>query len=60
MAGLLKRFRPLCDDVKDHLRKSLPAYMIPSVLVPLLRMPLNPNGKVDKVAQNSNVVLGKD
>ena len=54
MIGLLKRFQPLCDDVKDYLSNKLASYAIPTVFVPLLRMPLNPNGKIDKVAQDSH------
>ncbi|OCK85757.1 L-aminoadipate-semialdehyde dehydrogenase-like protein large subunit [Lepidopterella palustris CBS 459.81] len=50
MVGMLKRFRYLRDDVREHLKKKLPAYAVPSVLVPLSRFPLNPNGKIDKPA----------
>ena len=50
MAGILKRFRPLCEDAKNHLRQKLPRYAVPTVFVPLSRMPLNPNGKIDKPA----------
>ncbi|MFK8101397.1 MAG: amino acid adenylation domain-containing protein [Saprospiraceae bacterium] len=34
--------------ILDDLKKSLPAYMIPSLLIPLNRFPLTSNGKVDK------------
>jgi len=50
MAGLLKRFRLLREDVRDYLRSKLPSYAVPTVVLPLSRMPLNPNGKVDKPA----------
>src|SRR6266576_4539418 len=50
MVGMLKRFRYLRDDVRERLKKKLPAYAVPSVLVPLSRFPLNPNGKIDKPA----------
>ncbi len=50
MGGMLRRFRPLRDDVKEHLRSKLPAYAVPTVILPLRRMPLNPNGKIDKPA----------
>ena len=50
MVGLLKRFRLLREDAREQLKKKLPAYAIPTVFVPLIRMPLNPNGKVDKPA----------
>ena len=36
--------------VKEHLRKSLPAYMIPGSFVQLERLPLTPNGKIDRKA----------
>ncbi|KAH0543946.1 large subunit of alpha-aminoadipate reductase [Glutinoglossum americanum] len=50
MVGMLRRFRALRDDVRDHLRGKLPVYAVPSVFIPLARMPLNPNGKIDKPA----------
>ena len=37
-------------NIKDCLAKKLPYYMIPSYFVRIDRMPLNPNGKVDKKA----------
>ncbi|KAL8933785.1 MAG: hypothetical protein Q9216_006216 [Gyalolechia sp. 2 TL-2023] len=48
--GLLKRFRGLCNDLREHLKTKLPSYAVPSVFLPLRRMPLNPNGKIDKPA----------
>lgn len=50
MVGMLRRFRPLRDDARDHLRSKLPTYAVPAVIIPLKRMPLNPNGKIDKPA----------
>lgn len=50
MVALLKRFKYLRDDVREHLKKKLPAYAVPSTIVPLVRFPLNPNGKIDKPA----------
>ena len=50
MVGMLKRFRPLQDDVRDHLKESLASYAIPTHFIPLKKLPLNPNGKVDKPA----------
>ncbi|KAK9369236.1 hypothetical protein V1509DRAFT_620127 [Lipomyces kononenkoae] len=47
--GLVK-YRRLIKDVRDYLKTKLPTYAVPTVIVPLARMPLNPNGKVDKPA----------
>lgn len=41
-------FDDLVKDIKQHLRKRLASYAVPSIVVPLARLPLNPNGKVDK------------
>ena len=51
MIGLLRRFGTLCDHVRDYLRTKLAAYAVPTHFVPLLRMPLNPNGKIDRVRE---------
>ena len=48
MVALLSRFQPLHDKVRGYLRQKLPSYAIPALLIPLKRMPLNPNGKVDR------------
>ncbi|EGE04943.1 L-aminoadipate-semialdehyde dehydrogenase [Trichophyton equinum CBS 127.97] len=50
MIGMLTRFRPLRDDVREYLRGKLASYAVPTVIIPLRRMPLNPNGKIDKPA----------
>ncbi len=36
--------------LREHLRGSLPEYMVPGVLVELAEYPLTPNGKVDRAA----------
>ncbi|HEU4556335.1 MAG TPA: amino acid adenylation domain-containing protein, partial [Longimicrobium sp.] len=38
------------DALREHLRRNLPDYMVPSAFVVLDRFPLNPNGKVDRKA----------
>ncbi|SPO39450.1 probable LYS2 - L-aminoadipate-semialdehyde dehydrogenase, large subunit [Pseudozyma flocculosa] len=46
----MRRHRKLIKDIRDHLKKKLPAYSVPTLFVPLGKMPLNPNGKIDKPA----------
>jgi len=65
----MRKYRKLIKDIRDHLKKKLPSYSVPTcasffhtlsihprltfsfvVFVPLKRMPLNPNGKIDKPA----------
>ncbi len=41
---------PSAADLRAHLLRDLPDYMAPTVYVPLERMPLTPNGKVDTKA----------
>lgn len=40
------------------LRRSLPAYMIPSRIIPVERMPLSQNGKVDRARLGETVAAG--
>jgi acyl-CoA synthetase (AMP-forming)/AMP-acid ligase II/acyl carrier protein len=41
---------PHSNVLREHLRASLPDYMVPAIYVPLDAMPLTPNGKVDRKA----------
>lgn len=45
--GLLG-FKLLIKDIKQFLKKRLASYAIPTIIVPFKKLPLNPNGKVDK------------
>ncbi|TPX36960.1 hypothetical protein SmJEL517_g00958 [Synchytrium microbalum] len=40
----------LISSIREYLKIKLPSYAVPTVFVPLARMPLTPNGKVDKNA----------
>lgn len=46
----LRKYRKLIREVREYLKGRLPSYAIPTVVVPLMRLPLNPNGKIDKPA----------
>ncbi|UCH96738.1 MAG: amino acid adenylation domain-containing protein, partial [Candidatus Aminicenantes bacterium] len=37
-------------ELRDYLAEELPDYMVPAYFIPLEKMPLNPNGKVDRKA----------
>jgi L-2-aminoadipate reductase len=50
LENLLRTFESLRNDIRDYLKTKLPTYAVPTVLVPLIKMPLTPNGKVDKRA----------
>jgi amino acid adenylation domain-containing protein len=42
--------RPECEELRAHLARQLPDYMVPAVFVELLELPLTANGKLDKEA----------
>ena len=41
MAGMLRRFKSLSDDCKKLLATKVPKYAVPSIFIPLARMPLS-------------------
>ncbi|PIE25756.1 MAG: non-ribosomal peptide synthetase [Micrococcales bacterium] len=41
---------PSSGAVREHLNQTLPEYMVPAAFVTLDRLPLNPSGKVDRLA----------
>ena len=43
-----RRFRRLQPEMRDHLKGRLPSYAVPTIFIVLAKLPLNPNGKVDK------------
>src|SRR5262249_24259082 len=40
----------ILQELRAYLQAQLPGYMVPSAIVPLQALPLNPNGKVDRRA----------
>jgi len=52
-----KRFRRMQEEVRDHLKARLADYAVPEIFIILKKLPLNPNGKVDKPNLPSPYVL---
>lgn len=50
MVGRLVRFHLLRKDVRNYLKTKLAEHEVPTLIVPLLKMPLTPNGKPDRKA----------
>ncbi|PKI85005.1 L-2-aminoadipate reductase [Malassezia vespertilionis] len=46
----ITRNRMLIREIREYLKQKLPTYSVPTLYVPLAKMPLNPNGKIDKPA----------
>lgn len=44
----MERFKLLQAQLQEYLRTKLPAYAVPTLIIPMPAMPLNPNGKIDK------------
>ncbi|MGC5568955.1 condensation domain-containing protein, partial [Streptomyces sp. FR-108] len=41
---------PAVNDLREHVQRSLPAFMVPAVFTELAALPLTPNGKLDRAA----------
>jgi amino acid adenylation domain-containing protein len=50
IAYLVAREGLSIEQLKDHLKKYLPEYMVPNLFVILDKLPLTPNGKIDREA----------
>jgi bacitracin synthase 3 len=48
------------DELREHMRRQLPHYMIPDVVAMMPQLPLNLNGKVDRAALRLVVDFGGD
>ncbi|EGE01737.1 lysergyl peptide synthetase [Trichophyton equinum CBS 127.97] len=51
---LNENFRIMAQEMKEKLRDELPRYMIPTAVIPLVKMPLSRTGKIDrKILRNA-------
>ena len=46
----MRLFALLTSDIREKLKKKLPTYAVPTLFIPMLRLPLTPNAKVDRRA----------
>ncbi len=49
---------PSANDLREHLCSVLPAYMLPQHVLPLMAVPLLPNGKIDRRSLPAPTVQG--
>jgi L-aminoadipate-semialdehyde dehydrogenase len=45
-----RNYTRLIRDIREYLKTKLPSYSVPTLIVPMTKMPLTPNGKIDKPA----------
>ncbi|GAB7363015.1 hypothetical protein MBLNU230_g3309t1 [Neophaeotheca triangularis] len=48
IAARINMFELLTNSAREALKQKLPQYAVPTLFIPMFRLPLNPNGKVDK------------
>ncbi|AGO12904.1 AaceriADL346Wp [[Ashbya] aceris (nom. inval.)] len=48
IAASLIKYRKLTNDIRSFLKNRLASYAIPSLIIVVEKLPLNPNGKIDK------------